>query len=85
MATHFSIPALEVSWTEEPYCQQSIWSQRVPHGFDWRKHAGAAYSPDQSAGTASLHVATHLESALGHRAEMSGEAIFHETLSLKDC
>ena len=33
MATHFSIPAWKISWTEEPGRLQSVGSQRVGH--DW--------------------------------------------------
>ena len=31
MVTHFSIPAWEISWTEEPGGLQSVKSQRVGH------------------------------------------------------
>ena len=31
MATHSSILALEIPWTEEPGGLQSMWSQRVKH------------------------------------------------------
>ena len=31
MATHFSILAWEIPWTEEPDRLQSMWSQRVGH------------------------------------------------------
>ena len=33
VATHSSIPAFEIPWTEEPGGQQSVGSQRVRH--DW--------------------------------------------------
>ena len=31
IATHFSILAWRIPWTEEPGGQQSVWSQRVRH------------------------------------------------------
>ena len=31
MATHSSIPAWRIPWTEEPGGLQSMWSQRVRH------------------------------------------------------
>ena len=31
MATHFSILAWRIEWTEEPGGPQSMWSQRVGH------------------------------------------------------
>ena len=31
MATHSSIPAWKIQWTEEPSGLQSMWSQRVRH------------------------------------------------------
>ena len=33
MATHSSIPAWEIPWTEEPGRLQSLGSQRVGHNF----------------------------------------------------
>ena len=36
MATHFSIPAWEIPWTEEPGRLQSMRLQRVEH--DWARH-----------------------------------------------
>ena len=31
MATHFSVLAWRISWTEEPGRLQSMWTQRVEH------------------------------------------------------
>ena len=47
MATHSSIPAWRIPWTEEPGRLQSMWSQRVRHNWP-TKHS------TQSKGQASL-------------------------------
>ena len=38
MATHFSIIAWKISWTEEPGRLQSMGSQRVGHDFTFTFH-----------------------------------------------
>ena len=62
MATHSSILAWRISWTEEQGILQSIGSHRIGH--DWEtKHAGTHFdlwSPNQSVSSCKILICFHL-------------------------
>ena len=55
MATHFSIPAWRILWTEEPDGLQPLGSQRVGHNL-WTNIFTSYFLDSQSYGFSSSHV-----------------------------
>ena len=70
MATHSSIPAWRIPWTEEPGELQSVGSQRVRH--DWVRNVNASPNTDLQphcdgdAGASPSHHTRHLTSVPAH-------------------
>ena len=64
MATHSSIPAWKIPWTEEPGGLSSMGSQRVRH--NWARHTSGTLLRPQEAGRVDLGCTPHQLPGLVH-------------------